>query len=861
MKTDDITQKLGDTLKEFLGFFKKELHKKVLELGTNIKSKDYFEELTRVSNSLEQYVQKDVSLFYVGFLGSYSSGKSSTINSLLQLWDTDKARIVSNNPTDTSITLITNQNNVNNVFTFAKEGAIPIRTYTNFDSPLLENIVLMDTPGSGDPNIIESIVRDSLPLCDLIIYTLNATAPFTDIDKPFLVAQQSKLKNIPLLFILTRGDEYKIDKSKIISFNNFDNKRCNDDLITIVNRINEAIKISEFKESDFTIVDNRANFNIDELINKISSFTNNSNDNLLILHNHKLTYFRNEIKAIHNYYLKLSIDKIDKCEKFLKKANDNIEYFDQQIELSKMKFRALWNDNNLIFTKIYDGTVKGYISGQVEELEKITKLKESLDFYTFRNDIKSDLEKNAKALSQQIIKTIDEKANKDVTDLKNKVLNLLNEESLIVNDKLIIDEEFKYNLSSPLDKESYIENFIKLSKNKIIDDNKRINDSIKTITKSLQQSKPLDSINEKIINYEKAFEEVLNLYYDAIKMYNVVAFSFEVKSYISELGLAKDFDKLESGEINKAKYNVIAKKELIGNFKEYSDNFEEGLRTNLNKLNQISSVLNYSELEFKDLKEEILKVFINPTEDLYSTSEITTFLTNSYQKLLSNLQDNLFYLKKEVKSLKRKRVTRYFIFLLIPLIGTLFYWFFYKLKGLETPTTLNSTILIGIGCSLVATLLSGIFDKYKIKKIKKISAFKEEIRRKNDLLVEEIIKEYRDTNQQREQNVTTWIFDIWNNEEQLLLSKLLESNIISVHNKNLKIKSDLHSILDSYKSVYDIFNTKILDLFDHQEDSLKRIDSIALLIKEDSIRPSFELLQNTIEEIKLVKTEIEVLDY
>jgi len=129
------------------------------------------------------------------------------------------------------------------------------------------------------------------------------------------------------------------------------------------------------------------------------------------------------------------------------------------------------------------------------------------------------------------------------------------------------------------------------------------------------------------------------------------------------------------------------------------------------------------------------------------------------------------------------------------------------------------------------------------------------------LLVEEIIKEYRDTNQQRELNVTARIFSIWNKDEQVLLSKLLESNIINVHNKNLKIKSDLHSILDSYKSVYDIFNTKILDLFNNQEDSLKRIDNIALLIKEDSIRPSFELLQNTIEEIKWVKTEIEVLDY
>jgi predicted GTPase len=262
MKVDDITQQLGETLKKFLGFFTKDLHKKVLELDTNVKSKEYFEELTRVSNSLEQYIQKDVSLFYVGFLGSYSSGKSSTINSLLHIWNTDKARLVNNNPTDTNITLITNQKNVQNVFTFAKEGAIPIRTNTNFDIEFLDDIVLMDTPGSGDPNIIESIVRDSLPLCDLIIYTLNATAPFTDIDKPFLMAQQNKLKNIPLLFVLTRADEYKINESKKLSIDNFNIEKSKEDLTTIVNRINEAIEISNFNETDFTLIDNKDDFNI-----------------------------------------------------------------------------------------------------------------------------------------------------------------------------------------------------------------------------------------------------------------------------------------------------------------------------------------------------------------------------------------------------------------------------------------------------------------------------------------------------------------------------------------------------------------------------------------------------------------------
>ena len=147
----------------------------------------------------------------MGFLGSYSSGKTSTINSLLSLWNTDKERNVSNNPTDDCITLITNQLNVNSVFNFSKEGAISIRTNTSFDIPFWK-IQFLWILRIGDPNIIEAIVRDSLPLCDLIVYTLNSTAPFTDIDRPFLIAQQTKLKNIPILFVLTRADEFNKTK-------------------------------------------------------------------------------------------------------------------------------------------------------------------------------------------------------------------------------------------------------------------------------------------------------------------------------------------------------------------------------------------------------------------------------------------------------------------------------------------------------------------------------------------------------------------------------------------------------------------------------------------------------------------------
>lgn len=119
------------------------------------------------------------------------------------------------------------------------------------------------------------------------------------------------------------------------------------------------------------------------------------------------------------------------------------------------------------------------------------------------------------------------------------------------------------------------------TKKKLLDDNTILNDIIKRISKSLQQKKPLDSINENIITYSQSLVEILNLYYDAIKMYNVVAFSFEVKNYINELGLANEFDKLESGEIKKAKYNLIAEKELLRDFKESSDLFETNINSTL----------------------------------------------------------------------------------------------------------------------------------------------------------------------------------------------------------------------------------------------------------------------------------------
>ena len=72
----------------------------------------HYDLLRRIRKSLSQYLKRHGDLFYVGLLGHYSSGKSSTINSLLQLWSTQNERPTDQNPTDTTITLITQEDNI-----------------------------------------------------------------------------------------------------------------------------------------------------------------------------------------------------------------------------------------------------------------------------------------------------------------------------------------------------------------------------------------------------------------------------------------------------------------------------------------------------------------------------------------------------------------------------------------------------------------------------------------------------------------------------------------------------------------------------------------------------------------------------
>jgi len=106
---DVQAQEILKGLKTLGELLEKPVARDALDLNKNATTSSRYEILRRLRQSLRQYLERGGDLFYVGLLGHFSAGKTSTINSLLSAWESKHERSTGLNPTDTTITLITRE--------------------------------------------------------------------------------------------------------------------------------------------------------------------------------------------------------------------------------------------------------------------------------------------------------------------------------------------------------------------------------------------------------------------------------------------------------------------------------------------------------------------------------------------------------------------------------------------------------------------------------------------------------------------------------------------------------------------------------------------------------------------------------
>jgi hypothetical protein len=301
-----------------------------------------FLELRRLERSLDQYQSRTgQQLTYVGLLGHFSAGKSSTINALLHENTAENSeRKTGQHPTDRAVTLITHPDNAQSLIGMHRRGEVEVGASLQ-DVALLREIVLVDTPGSGDPLIVEEMVRDFLPICDHLLYVFSAAVPLDTTDLPILQKAHRELPFIPMRFIITRADEFKIDHDVALTEENFDQQAADHFVGEFISRLEAAVTGLNVTRDDITMIDNRSRFRL-EALQKSTTGNQLTSGSIDALHAHKLRYFATSADRLHAHFVDHLKGTLNAQEALLNAAKDNHCRYQKAVAMSHNRLTENW---------------------------------------------------------------------------------------------------------------------------------------------------------------------------------------------------------------------------------------------------------------------------------------------------------------------------------------------------------------------------------------------------------------------------------------------------------------------------------------------------------------------------------------
>ncbi|WP_162418725.1 P-loop NTPase family protein [Cyclobacterium roseum] len=875
------SSQLLEGIKKLKKEFQHDLAEKVLELSTNFKSIEYFNQLERIERTTDQYRKRTNNLFYIGFLGHFSSGKSSTINSILKLHGTIDEKLSDHNPTDDQITLITSINNNNDVIKLTRSGKVPVVISQIEGNGALKDKVIMDTPGSGDPSTYEEIVRDSLPLCDLIIYCMAATHPFTNSDIPLLQEKEKHLSNIPTVFLITRGNEFKADDLKELDKSNFNKPKYEKFAAQLAARINQVIETISLDYEDFILIDNKEQFNINLLETEIDKYCNPKNyDNILRLHDHKIDFFTKTSKEIKMYFMQLIKTKLDTIEKYFKQAKVKLEEYEQKTIIGTDKMVNSWRTIDDKIKQVFDGSINqnNIVHKSISTPFEFVDLSPIKDFRKTQLDLRSSTNKQKVNEYQLQIKS-------ELIDLKETIQTSIYK--LIDNNESISAEAIHKLIDSQMEKfifNNNIENDIVEVYSKNIQNTfeyldffpyselKRQIDSLKSRTKN---HNPIDSTSKLIIEGKQALSEIFETYKNAVKIYTVAAFSVEAKSYIKNLGLSDQLDLIDIEEPNIESYLKDAEYEIFLEYNDASKDFEQVCSQVFEKLNMITydnPIIDISidSVHIKNDEKKILDSYSLKFEAL--SQEIKHKVKNYYSEKIQSINSNLAILEIEkenvLKELKRQRMFYYlkkFVPFGLILIITVLLFYFLPKYNLTNNLTVGLQWLLGLLINVSSFLISAFIsikrDKHDLKQEEAKNKLNSS---KKDIVIKQLKNDFEEFKVKLSSDHKDEIFQYLQSQSNEILTMILSEkfnvNNYSLHktlvNKEKEFKQYLlqySEALNKYKSIC----SKVLNNITFNKNILLKQSK---LLKENSINPSFTLLEQTRNNIAEVKMKIEEIE-
>lgn len=870
MSKDLLCQKILEGLLKLEKVINTPLASKALELGENANTTRQQDMLVRLRKSLAQYSERSGNLVYVALIGHYSSGKSSTINSLLDLWGSTDMRVVELQPTDRVITLITRKENSQSLLGVASHGSVLITVQT-IENDLLNNVVLADTPGAGDTQLIQDMARDFLPICDLVLYFFSATNLFDTTDIPILSELHQRLPFIPLKFVVTRADELRDDPEHPLSSCNFDQGRAVALIANVISRIN--VITDKYTYEDFFLIDNKYQYEIASLKSYIRNRSDPGNySTRLEMHSHKVGFYQSSSEGLREFFSSFLDEKLGKLKSIVSTADGNIKRYNDAVSIANNNLTRSWLE---IHNTIQE--LKPKNSAPVKSLPEppisVFAFKPASEAVSaMREDIIRQIPGIVKQVEQHARQTCFIKLQSRLSTVRRTLakrdLDTLKDHDHGLGPIPISDWSF-----GPVDvlQVSYLSHKSDEMREKV---RRLVNDltsntrwAYEELLRAVKQRHVIGRCEEIVYAAQSSLAQDLDRYFQVVEIYRAGVFALNTKDSISKLGVGGQLDKLETEFTNEDKeaIKIKAKGNLFPSFDDMVAVTNTQLAAIADQARSYLDAMGNSRLASPptvthQISESASQHLLDLTEVVRNEmqQEVNELVTSLQDKLGLTIGATLDAYEKESNAARKARNKRYLS--LIFGAGGILFAAYYIYGWLVKPPGESKLemILWGLLFELVGNLGGFLWARFRdgypvrIKTIKErlTKSLNEQIR----TVIDSTVEKYSFSALRRE-NLGAKLEKIYS----LVTSPVVDDWQVFAEERYQQTRGLIkkyNEVLHSYLAIVDRFVQNSSQYFEDTQQNLIALIDIAREIKEHAIEPSFTLLADTKGQLQELRDEI-----
>jgi predicted GTPase len=873
---DAQAKEILESLKVLGELLDKPVARDALDLNKNATTSDMYEILRRLRQSLKQYLERGGDLFYVGLLGHFSAGKSSTINSLLGTWERKHERSTGLNPTDTTLTLITQEKNSTSLLGIIREGHVTIR-HQPVDNSLLDSVVLVDTPGTGDPQLLQEIARDFLPIYDVILFLFSAASPLDQADLPLLSELHNRLRFIPIRFVITRGDELRSDASRPLTEQNIDPAKKASFLAEVVSRVNALLKPIVYTSDQFIIVDNKSGYNIAILKDLIESKCNSSNAQARIsMHGNKLHYYLSGAKELRNCFAQFLETKLLELSKIVSAADRNIQRYNEIVRISNSNLTKAWLDQVALINSARGGDV-ARLKGTNEP---------PLEYSAFASvirkhaEVTEDCSREARfiagsisaRLNSALLPTLQEHFRQAEAAVATAGLDKLAATSHGISSVQIDCELDGVDLVPRRILARKYTDLRAAQADALQDTVGDMRRAAKEIDDLLQGHSPFSEFETIITSAQESLTEDLNQFFQNVELYRGGVFSHQTKESIATLGIGSRLDELESEFTadDKSSFTATAMHDLFPRFTELTvaaathiSKLSAKLRPLLDSLRGLKIARpddTYAEIQNAASDEQIAFQAEISRQLQVDSDRLCERVALALSSLLVNTKTDY---DSAMRAAKGARRTRYFLIIATSSTLAVCAYAGYRYLSSTAPQSIFETIIWGLVSSVVGDAVGYLIARLRDSYPETTSRIHEKFGVNLRASVHKAIEEGLSSHKFEALNEVTISHHLREIYAHVLSVPADPWHILAMeHLREIKsLYSQLDGLRLSYIASVDEVHRQCAQYFTDASKNLEVLNRVAGKIKERAIEPSFGLLDQTRRQLEYVKKEIEGVEF